>query len=260
MLTNNKTHRFLIDRLKEKKVGWRVASCGDISDIILYKRYANNAGIKSPDVFLHTDDRTMFFNEAFWDYAIKPHDLLDNSSMVADNMARVARRVTLTRVCEYERLEPIRGDLSYAIDTPNIGRIIEYRVTVTPFDGSRFTCRLIVAAVESAEFAARFLVPNGIRVSSLYAFDYKTSFNGIKFAGVWAQRVAAGLGAQFFFSDHVSISENEDSWRHLCDIYPEMSSIPEVYCNHFECADEALSECCRLAGVAVYRLGKKEGL
>ncbi len=115
-----------------------------------------------------------------------------------------------------------------------------------------------MAAVESAEFAARFLVPNGIQVSSLCAFDYGTTFNGIKFAGAWVQRVAAYLGAKLFFSNCASTVEQEDSWRHLCDIYPEMDRVPELWCDHFGRISEDLENVCNLAGVDVYRLVKDE--
>ena len=260
MIKLDSENRPLSARLAGKKVAWRVASCGDMSDLVLLQNCKGIREFEVPDIFLHTDDRPEFFDPSYWSDSRESHEMsLDGCGALA-RIWQVARKVTLTKVCEYERFMSIDGKLSYGVEiqNPNLGRIIEYKVTVMSKDRRRFTRSLIVAAVESAEFAVRFLVPNGTQVSSLCAFDYWTTFNGIKFAGAWVQRVAAYLGAKLFFSNCTSAVEQEDSWRRLCDIYPEMNRVPEVWCDHFGRISENLEDVCHLAGVDVYRLVMKE--
>jgi len=92
--------------------------------------------------------------------------------------------------------------------------------------------------VENMEFAARFLVPNHIRISSLFMGKFHCGFNGTLFAGSWPTKIAAALGATRLISDDVSIEHfsvaspafegGRDPYEMSIEKYPCLSDLPDA--------------------------------
>ncbi len=88
-------NRLLLTRLAGKNVAWRVASCGDVSDLVLLQNCKSVPEFEVPDIFLHTDDRSEDVDLSYWDGTTISHSLPLDSRKVA-RTASIARNVALT--------------------------------------------------------------------------------------------------------------------------------------------------------------------
>ena len=256
----------LIRRFSGHRLSWRVASSGDLSDVVIFAMIARDeealgGTLEVPDLFLHTDERSGFIPKEYWKESEEPQNCELNSVLHCSELQRCVRSIKIGRVAEYDRLEGIEGKLAYSIGDSNLGRVIEYKVTITLDDGYRFSSHLIFAFVESSEFATRFLLParrhSGnfqFEVPALWTIDYKTSFNGIKFAGVWPRHIAGAFGGRVLFTDEISGKETVDSVSQFKEVYPDVRDIVQSespFYNRVDLPGEA-AHCLHAAGMEIY--------
>jgi hypothetical protein len=90
---------------------------------------------------------------------------------------------------------------------PDLGRVVECRVTCDTRDRGIITRTVIFVVAESLEFAMQFLIPHDIRVAALYQEAYHVGFNASYVDGSFMRRIARILGVRWYYSDHQGVQE-----------------------------------------------------
>ena len=190
-----------------------------------------------PDVWLRTEDRIADGVTLIPDDGTELFDDSDNAEL---------RAVRIKHVREYRPLDGFRGDLhmsssdaGYDCMEPDLCRVVESRVTCYTRHHGRFTRTVIFAAVESLEFAMRFLIPHDVRVAAIYQRDYHVGFNFCKVEGAFMRKISRVLGARWYYSDSNGllslrdISEKDTVYR----AFPSLRNFAEIGLHHVPMLD-----------------------
>lgn len=149
-----------------------------------------------PDIWVRTEDRL-------------PESVIpaDGTELTSDDESAKIRRVRIEHVREYSRLDGFTGILHMPTDQarghvePDLGRVVECRVTCDTRDRGIITRTVIFVVAESLEFAMQFLIPHDIRVAALYQEAYHVGFNASYVDGSFMRRIARLLGVRLYYSD-----------------------------------------------------------
>ena len=202
LLKGEKMFKELAKRLKGKNVTWVPGVGPDPSVVAAVVETAADRRSES-DVILITDERACDFES----FRLKLGEKLEKDGGGYSSNSRDAV-FTIEAVHDYGKVPDLNKDGGFAFYdvSEDQGRIIELDVSYVRDGGKREHRRVILAAVESFEFAARFLVPNSVQIHTI-AFlgeGYHVGFNGIILAGTWPITVASVLGAKWAIVDHQS--------------------------------------------------------
>ena len=197
------TSKDLEKKLAGKKLLWRptfidVSGTKQYEDLLVGDR---RKGFM-PDIWLRTENRMP-------ESAI-PADGTEITALSEDDKIR---RVRIEHVREYSRLDGFTGVLHMPTDQarghiePDLGRVVECRVTCDTRDRGIITRTVIFVVAESLEFAMQFLIPHDIRVVALYQEAYHVGFNASYVDGSFMRRIARILGVRWYYSDHQGVQE-----------------------------------------------------
>ena len=230
----------LAKRLKGKNVTWVPGVGPDPSVVAAVVETAANRKSES-DVILITDERACDFESFRLKLGAKLKKVVRGYSSNSKNAA-----FTIEVVHDYGKVPDLNKDGGFALYnlSEDQGRIIELDVSYVSAGSKRKHRRVILAAVESFEFAARFLVPNSVQIHTIAVLGegYHVGFNGIILAGTWPITVASALGAKWAIVDHQTcvdfmkagrgkcVRNNEDDSVAPIAAYPHMRAIMERRC------------------------------
>ncbi len=197
------TSKDLEEKLTGKKILWR-PTFKDVSGTNQYEDLLVGDRTKGfmPDIWLRTEDRLP-------EYVIPD----DGAELTSDDENDKIRRVRIEYVKEYSRLDGFSGVLHMPTDQvrghiePDLGRVVECRVTCDTRDRGIITRTVIFVVAESLEFAMQFLIPHDIRVAAMYQAAYHVGFNASYVDGSFMRRIARILGVRWYYSDHQGVQE-----------------------------------------------------
>ena len=190
----------LAKRLNGKNVTWVPGGGADPSVVATIVETAVDRESEN-DVILITDERACDFES----FRLKLGEKLEKvgGGIYSTNGKNAV--FTIEAVRDYGKVQDLDKDGGCAFYnlSEEQGRIIELDVSYVSVGVKREHRRVILAAVESLEFAARFLVPNSVRVHTVVVLveGYHAGFNGIILAGTWPITVASALGAKWAIVD-----------------------------------------------------------
>jgi len=225
-------------RLKQQSVVWVLSDCpSEMTEVPLITELAENGDWdgNSPSIFLYTDPRLSESGKKLFSRGRGEKITLGEGRM----------SVELTKKRDYGRvpnLDVEGGFFKYHLDNVNTGRVVEFEASFANRGGERRTKRVVIAAVESMEFAARFLVADLVGISAvvLNAFHAGGMGNGLNFAGAWPFHIAAALGAKRLVADNESVARfctincltyAEEAWKRYEKAlvqYPYLKDLPET--------------------------------
>lgn len=190
----------LATRLKGKNVTW-VPGIGPAPSVVAaIVETAEDRGSED-DVILITDERACDFES----FRLELGEKLEKSEGEIYSTNSKNAVYTIEAVRDYGKVQDLNKDGGFAFYnlSEDQGRIIELDVSYVSAGAKREHRRVILAAVESFEFAARFLVPNSVRVHTIAVLwkGYHARGNGIILAGTWPITVASALGAKWAIVD-----------------------------------------------------------
>ena len=191
------TSKDLEKKLAGKKILWRptffdVSGTKQYEDLLVGDRKKGFV----PDIWVRTEDRLP--------ESVIPADGTEITALSEDDKIR---RVRIEHVREYSRLDGFTGVLHMPTDQarghiePDLGRVVECRVTCDTRDRGKITRTVIFVVAESLEFAMQFLIPHDIRVAALYQEAYHVGFNASYVDGSFMRRIARILGVRWYYSD-----------------------------------------------------------
>ena len=249
--TQEKMFNKLARRLNGKNVTWVPGGDKDPSVVAAIVETAVDRESRN-DAILISDERACDF---------KSFRLKLGEELVKDDPLKNAV-FTIKAVRDYGKVQNLNKDGGFAFYnlSEEQGRIIELDVSYVSAGVKRGHRRVILAAVESFEFAARFLVPNSVRLHTVVVNGQSYNYgNGVILAGTWPITVASALGAKWAIVDHTTLVNymkagkgeivrneawNEGGSNAPIATYPHMRAIMECRCR--------LSEVKELWGGALY--------
>ena len=197
---------YLIRRLNGKNVTWVPGGGADPSVVATVVETAAERESEN-DVILITDERACDFKS----FRLRLGEKLEKAG--GGNYPSNDKNAvfTIKAVRDYGKVSDLNKDGGFAFynSSEDLGRIIELDVSYVSDGAKREHRRVILAAVESFEFAARFFVPKAVCVHTvvLMRWNYNIGFSGNILAGTWPITVASALGAKWAIVDHETCVE-----------------------------------------------------
>lgn len=216
--------RFLDTFEGDPRISWYPASSLDLTEILfLQKEYIrqNPPDIEitmpePPDIFLHTDFDSLFYDEVIKKYLTKENNILHKSDR------------TLSVIRSIEELETFRlpadpglhlGLNSYPLYIN--GKFYYIEADVKSLTAGNFLSRIIYGFVENAAFCSELVLPNEGNFTHVICKNWGM---GARSAGYWLKNVLGRLGTEIFIDDFRAQEERDGDLR-AYRLYPLLKRV-----------------------------------
>ncbi len=232
--------RFLNTSESDPKISWYPASCLDLTEILfLQKEYIrqNPPDIEitmpgPPDIFLHTDFSSIFYDEVIKKYLTEGKNVLHKSDR------------TLSIIRSIEELETFRLPVdsgffllnSYPLYTS--GKFYYIEAEVTSLTAGDFLSRIIYGFVENAAFCSELVLPNEGRFTHLICKHWGMFAQS---AGYWLKNVLGRLGTEVFIDDFRAQEERDGDLK-AYRLYPFLKKVKEENINLLKLGSNPLGD------------------